>query len=198
MLTSHETASINTGPAAFGGGTKKSALAQEALGIHATYIVDVNAKPWKDKATGTRIGDIITLTTEKNKLSPRGRSIELYLRWNHGFDFVKTDAEFLIKHQASPFAQFSKRDSGGITCSPLADAKFKTEEELIHAFYGNEDMLASTREGLRVRGLGFDFEVNYKPSKAEIADNEKSEESDVDGVEGSTGESEESQPDSAK
>ena len=184
MLTSHETASINTGPAAFGGGVKKSALAQEAIGIHATYIVDVNAKPWKDKATGERIGDVVTMVTEKNKLSPRGRSIELYLRWNHGFDLVKTDAEFLLKHSSSPLADSSKRHSHGISCPAVSTDSFKSDEDLMEAFYGNVDLLQSTRENLRVRGHGFDFETNYKPSQQELVDNISSEESDIDGVEG--------------
>jgi RecA/RadA recombinase len=185
MLTSHETASINTGPAAFGGGVKKSALAQEAIGIHATYIVDVNSKPWKDKTSGERIGDIVTMVTEKNKMSPRGRSVELYLRWNHGFDMLKTDAEFLLKHSASPHADGSKRDSGGITCKAVSTNKFKTEVDLMEAFYGNTDLLQGTREGLRIRGHGFDFEAHYKPTEAELADNIKSAESEIDGVEGS-------------
>jgi RecA/RadA recombinase len=191
MMTSHETASIQTGPAAYGGGgSKKSALAQEAMGIHATYIVDVNSKPWKDKNTGNRIGDIITLITEKNKLSPRGRVIQLYLRWNHGFDLITTDTEFLLKHNESPLASVSKRHSHGISCPPLSDKSIKTDEEFITKLYANTDMLQSLREGLRIRGLGFDFEVNYRPSVVEVLDNKASEESDIDGVEGSTGDAE--------
>ena len=199
MLTSHETASIQTGPAAFGGGgSKKSALAQEAMGIHATYIVDVNSKPWKDKNSGERIGDIVMLTTEKNKLSPRGRTINMYLKWNYGFDLATTDAEFLLKHSASPLASISKRRSQGISCPAISDKSIKSNEDFVTQLIANEDLFTGIREGLRIRGLGFDFETNYKASVVEVADNKTSEESDIDGVEGNTGTEEGDKPKSTE
>jgi len=186
MLTSHETAKIETGKKAFGG-PKKSSLAQEAIGIHATYILDVAASKYVDKATGNRLGDIVTLTTDKNKLSPKNRELSLYLEWNNGFDLIKTDANFFISHGASPFAKEEcYRHSQGITCKPLSDKSFKTDEEFIRAFYSNQDLVMTIREKLRIRGCGFEFETKYTPSMEEIEDNKSSEESDIDGLEGST------------
>ena len=89
MLTSHETSHIQAGPAAFGGGgKKKSALAQEAIGIHATYIADMSTAKYIDKSSGARLGDVVTMSTDKNKLSPKNRQVNLYLVWNHGFDLI--------------------------------------------------------------------------------------------------------------
>jgi len=187
MLTSHETAKIQSGRKSFGG-PQKSALAQEAIGIHATYILDLAAKTWMNKDRGERYGDIITLTTSKNKLSPKGRVLDLYLHWNHGFDLVTTDTEFLLHHQASPLREVTRRIGGrapGIKCEPLGDGTFHTDEEFIRAFYANEQLLQACRVALRIRGFGFDFEKKYIPSPEEIEDNKNSEESDIDGVEGS-------------
>ena len=38
------------------------------------------------------------------------------------------------------------------------------------AICGDAALLAALREGLRIRGHGFDFEARYKPSQAEIED----------------------------
>ena len=186
MLTSHETAKIETGVRSFGGPGKTS-LAQEAIGIHATYILDVAAKKYIDKRTGNQLGDVVNLTTSKNKLSPKNRSLDLYLVWNEGFDLVKTDVEFLLNHGASPFDKSELyRHSRGITCKPLSDKSFGSDEEFLRAFYENTDMVMSIREKLRIRGCGLPFEARYIPSQEEIEDNKDSEESDIDGLAGST------------
>ena len=185
MLTSHETAKIATGRSF--GGPQKSALAQEAIGIHATYIMDVNASKYVDKATGNQLGDVVTLTTSKNKLSPKNRALGMYLEWNKGFDLIKTDVEFLLSHAASPFTKEEcYRHSQGITCKPLQAKSFKSEEEFLRAFYSNQDLVMSIRERMRIRGCGLEFEAKYTPTDAEVEDNAKSEESDLDGVSGST------------
>jgi hypothetical protein len=194
MLTSHETAKIETGKRTFGG-PKKTSLAQEAIGIHATYILDVAAKKYTDKDSGVQLGDIVTLTTGKNKLSPKNRILDTYLVWNKGFDLVKTDVEFLLNHGASPFTKDELyrhsrgRLGSGITCKPLSDKAFASDEEFLRAFYNNQDLVMSIREKMRIRGCGFDFETKYKPSQSEIEDNLNSEESDIDGVAASSGES---------
>ena len=186
MLTSHETSKIKTGRSFGGGGDTKSALAQEAIGIHATYVVDVDAVPWVDKEKSLRIGDIITLTTEKNKLSPRGRQLRLYLRWGSGFDLVKTDAEFLISSNYSPFTKEQLyRHSAGITCKALSKKSIKSDEDFVRLLYDNQDVIMGIREEMRIRGCGFEFEAKYMPTPEEVEDNKNSEESDIDGVEGS-------------
>jgi len=162
MIASHETAAIKTGPAAFGGGgSQKSSLAQEAIGIHATYVLDVSASPWKNKDTGEQIGDIVTLSTNKNKISPKNRTVRLYLRWNHGFDIATTDTEFLLSHQASPLAKLTRRHSKGISCQPLGEESFKSGAEFVAAVHANKELVSALRETLRIRGYGFDFETKY-------------------------------------
>lgn len=186
MLTSHETAKIATGGMG-GGGPQKSSLAQEAIAIHATYALDLRSKAYRDKDKGEQLGDIVTLKTTKNKLAPKNRELDMYLVWNQGFDLIKTDAEFLISHGSSPFTkQECYRHSHGITCKPLSDKSFKTDEEFIRALYADKELLNAIREKMRIRGYGFGFEARYTPSLDEIEDNADSEESDLpDGVEGS-------------
>lgn len=172
MLTSHQTAKIETGKNRFGGGggDDKSSLAQEVIGITATYGLDFEASKWWDKSTGTQVGDVIKITTFKNKLSPRYRALDMYLKTGQGFDLIKTDAEFLTKHPASPFAAMVDsnnkpvlyRHSQGITCRPLSDKSFKTDEEFIRAVYDNEDFIMGLREGMRIRGYGFKFEADFQ------------------------------------
>jgi hypothetical protein len=185
MLTSHETAKIKTGPGY--GGPEKSSLAQEAIGIHATYAIDFRAKKYMDKEKGAQLGDIVTVITTKNKLAPKNRELNLYLVWDEGFDLAKTDAEFLLKHPASPFtAEECKRHSHGITCKPLRDKAFKDEYEFMEALYADAELVLAIREKLRIRGYGFEFEAKYVPSAEEIEDNKDDPEIVIDGVEGST------------
>lgn len=171
MLTSHETAKIETGgKRGFGAsaGGDKSSLAQEAVGIHATYGVDLNSTPYWDKSIGKQVGDIVKMRTFKNKLSPRFRDLDLYLVWNAGFDLIRTDVEFLMNHSASPFAPQEGKEkqlyahAHGITCKPLSDKPFKTQEDFLRALYGNTDYVMSLREQLRIRGCGFAFETKYQ------------------------------------
>ena len=182
MIASHETAKIETGfKKAFGaGGDKKTALGQEAIGIHGTYGVDLDIRAWTDKEAGVRKGDIVTMSTFKNKLSPRGRRAELYLVSAQGFDLVHTDVEFLMTNPNSPFTKDELyRHSKGITCKPLSDKSFPNEEEFLRSFYGNADLLAACREKMRIRGLGFEFEKKY--TIQELPDDKE----DFDGVAGS-------------
>lgn len=186
MLTSHETSKIATGGKAGFGGPQKTSLAQEAIGIHATYVLDVQARKYVNKATGDQVGDIVTLSTSKNKLSPKNRSLDLFLEWNRGFDLVKTDVEFLMTHGASPFTKEELyRHSRGISCKLLSDKTFGSDDEFLRAFYTNTDFVMSVRERMRIRGCGLPFEQRYVPTPSEIEDNLKSEESDIDGLAGS-------------
>lgn len=172
MLASHETAKIETGKAkGFGGGGgsggDKSSIAQNAVGGHATWGVDVNSTPYYDKEKGRQVGDTISLYTFKNKISPRYRRIDLPLVWNEGFDLIKADWDFLSSHAASPFAPAQGEEktlykhSAGITCKALSSKSFKSEEEFLRALYGNTDFVMSLREKLRIRGCGFGFETQY-------------------------------------
>lgn len=180
FLTTHETQKIATGPAAFTG-PQKTSVAQEAVGISATYAYDVRVSKWKDNRTGDILGNETTLTCFKNKWSGDKfggtvREVQLYLDIGHGFDLIHSDAEFLLKHANSPFAeklglfdraQVPVRTSAGIKCPLLSAKTFKTEEEFMRAFYANEDLLMCCRQALKLRGFGFDFETSWKNQPAE-------------------------------
>ena len=178
ILTSHETAKIETGVKAFGG-PKKSSLAQEAIGIHATYGADVNATRYVVKETGQVLGDVITLKTFKNKISPRERQLPMYLVWNQGFDWAKTEARFLLEDPNSPFNLNDEQigtcsrqggRSPGIVCPKLGPTVFKSDEEFVIALHANTELVRACREKLRIRGFGFDFETKYSNCEIEEAD----------------------------
>jgi hypothetical protein len=180
FLTTHETQKIATGPAAFAG-PQKTSVAQEAVGISSTYAYDVSVSKWTDNRTGDIRGNATNLKCFKNKWSGDKfggavREVQLFLDIGHGFDLIHSDAEFLMKHPASPFAEkfglFDKsqvpvRTSAGIKCPLLSDKTFRSEEDFIRAFYANEDLLMCCRQALKLRGFGFDFETSWKNQPAE-------------------------------
>ena len=185
FLTSHETQKIATGPAAFAG-PQKSSVAEEAVRISATYAYELRASKWTDNRTGNIVGKATTFKCLKNKWSGDAfggaiRELPLYLNTSGtGFDLIHTDAEFLIKHPCSPFAerfglfdrnQVPARTSAGIKCLLLSDKTFRTEEDFVRAFYANEDLLMCCRQALRLRGFGFDFETSWKNQPTEVEAN---------------------------
>jgi RecA/RadA recombinase len=185
MLAAQQKSKINTGMSR-GAGSDKTTLADSVIGFHATYALEMQSYPYKDKA-GNDIGDRIIVKTTKNKLSPKNRVIDLYLVRNHGFDLAKTDFEFITKHSDSPLKEVTYKHSHGVTCKPLSDKSFPDEGSFLKALYANEELIKGVRQALRIRGFGFDFETKYVPSASELEDNEQSAESDIgDGVEGST------------
>lgn len=178
FLTTQETVKIDTGLAAFSG-PKKTSIAAEAVGIYSTFGIDFgNSTRWYDKSRGVELGDVLHLTTFKNKWSPRYRSLDLYLTSSGGFDLIHTDADFLLNSPNSPFKSKSiqlldsngepyecYRHSRGITCTALRDKtqpSFKDEEEFVRAFYDNEDLLMTCRERMRIRGFGHKWEDEYE------------------------------------
>ena len=195
MIAAQEKAVIKTGGAFAPGahdGKTASSLGDSPIGFHSTYSVDMRNNPYRDKATGENIGERITCSTSKNKLSPKNRTLELYLIRDHGFDLVKTDMDFLTSYPQSPLAGNISRSSHGVKCDLVSDKWFKDDLEFLQTFYANTDLVAACREKLRIRGFGFNFETKYMPSASEIEDNKESVESDipgvaVDGLAGSTG-----------
>lgn len=185
MIAAQEKARIKTGMNK--GGPDKTSLGDAPIGFHSTYSVDLTAYSYRDDG-GNDIGERVNLWTSKNKLSPKHRSLDLYLVRDHGFDLIKTDADFLLKHNASPFTkEDAYRHGHGITCRPLSDKPFKTDEDFLMALYANKDFLMSVRERMRIRGFGFDFEQKYIPTPEEVEDNAISPKgaSELHGVEGS-------------
>ena len=188
FLTTQETVKIETGMAAFSG-PKKTSIAAEAVGIYSTFGIDFgNATRWYDKSKGLELGDVLHLTTFKNKWSPRYRNLDLYLSNTDGFDFIHTDADFLLNSPNSPFKSKTYglvdadgqpfecyKHARGITCTALRDKtvpSFANEEEFVRAFYENEDLLMTCREKMRIRGFGHEWENKYKGPE-DLAEQEK-------------------------
>ena len=182
FLTSHETAKIATGPMAFGG-PQKTAKAQEAIGVSGTYAYDLGVSKWT-ASNGDILGSVTNFKCFKNKWSGREfngkvRSVDMYLHIGHGFDLCHTDAMFLSKNPNSPFAwhhELSKfgtpaKDAYGWKWPALSDKRFRTAEDLMRAFYANEDLLMKTREALQLYGFGFAFESGWRTRVAETEDN---------------------------
>jgi len=142
----------------------ETTIADKPIGYHATYILHMTGVKYVDQATGSNVGDKITLKTTKNKVSDKDHEVTMYLIRNHGFDLTHTDMDFMVSHPASPFADGEvKRYNGGVICKPLSDKKFTSEDEFLQALYANTDYLMSLREKLRVRGFRFAFEAAYVP-----------------------------------
>jgi hypothetical protein len=175
MLSSHETKKIDMG-GKFGGGKNKSqsdvtSIAREAVGIQATYEVTITSKTWRDKDPPyTKYGDIIAMYTEKNKVSPRYRSLDMYLRPGKGYDLTMTDVTWLAKDPESPFVHPEMTPTfgtiatraGTVKCPLLQEKAFETYDDFLDALYARTDILQGMREWLRIRGFGFKFETDYK------------------------------------
>lgn len=169
ILASQETENINTNPM-MRGRSSITCKAYNALFIMSTYMILMTSKKWTDKEPPyTQHGDIITMFTDKNKISPRYREISLYLRHNHGFDMVETDINWLMTHKSSPFVDPMltpkygniTRYGGRYTCKILRDKAFDSGDDFLDALYKNEEVVSSIMEDLRIRGYGFDFETKY-------------------------------------
>lgn len=169
FLTSQETVKIATGASSFLP-PEKTSVAGDAIKFFDTVAIDVSCKDWKDR-TGIKIGREMMLKTFKSKLSSAaGRRVSFFLTDENGFDMIHADAEFLLGKD-SPFADgagifngtgLCRRHAGGISCRPLGDKSFKTEEEFVRAFYDNKEVLDTCRNGLRIMGYGLPHETKYK------------------------------------
>ena len=158
MLAVHEKENIGGMPSF--GESKGTFKGEKPIGFHSTWITRLSNGKWRDNNTKESLGTKIFLEITKNKVSEPYKKIELYLTKNDGFNLIKSDYDFLSKNRYSPITV--SRGGDAIICKDLSDQSFHSEEELVRAFYENKDLLMSTREKLRIRGFGFDFENNYK------------------------------------
>ena len=169
FLTSQETVKIATGMPSYGP-PEKTSVAGDAIKFFDSEALDLSVKDWKDRA-GLKVGREIMLKNFKSKLSgAAGRRVSFFLTDEDGFDMIHSDAEFLLGKD-SPFAdgrgifngtRLCYRHAGGITCRPLGEGSFRTEEEFVRAFYDNRDVLDTARDGLRIWGYGLPHETRYK------------------------------------
>lgn len=168
FLTSQETVKIGTGGGMYAP-PEKTSVAGDAIKFFASIAIDMSIKDWKDRS-GVKIGREMMLKTFKSKISGAyGHKVSFFLTDDNGFDFIHSDAEFLLGKD-SPFAdgrgifrgeRLCYRHANGITCRPLGDRSFRTEEEFVRAFYDNRDVLDTCRDGLRIWGYGLPHEVKY-------------------------------------
>lgn len=170
FLTSQETTKIATGASSFLP-PEKTSVAGDAIKFEATVALDLSIKDWKDKA-GVKVGREVMLKCFKSKLGCNlGRKVSFFLTDHDGFDFIHADAEFLLGKDspfkdggAFPGTRLCYRHSQGITCRPLGDRAFKTEEEFIRAFYANREVLDRCRDWMFTYGYGLPHETRYKDS----------------------------------
>lgn len=168
MLAVHEKENIGGMPSF--GESKGTFKGEKPIGFHSTWITRLNSGKWKNTTTGESNGIKIFLEVTKNKVSDANKKIELYLTKTDGFDLIQSDYDFLSKNKNSPIKV--SRGGSSIVCKDLSSKSFKSEEELVRAFYDNTDLLMTTRENLRIRGFDFDFERNYKNQNKESAEEE--------------------------
>lgn len=198
LIASHQTKNIDMG--GFGYKAKDadvSSIAREAIGIHSTYEILLDSKKWMTKeAPYVKLGDISTLTTTKNKISPKDRSLPVYMRTGTGYDMAFTDYTWLTTHPASPFVDKELQKRFGtiatwgkrITWNRPDGEKVVSqgEDEFLDTLYKDEEMLKGIREALRIRGYGLSFETDYiatmsrDPNEDNLSDIEKYDSSEDD------------------
>ena len=176
FVTTHETTEIKTGGAGYGG-PKSTARNQKALGMALTTAIDTIDYPWKD-ANKNVLGSKQILKTFKSKLCPKGRMVTLFRKNLGGYDMAQTDLEFFLGDPKNNNCAENPFLPGGFLCpegakcgitkvrggwsAPMvSDKVFKTAGEFIKALYSDEERLRKIREGLRIRGFGFEFETRY-------------------------------------
>jgi RecA/RadA recombinase len=174
---------IDTGPSFPGGPPKKkemTTLAARPLNFHCSYRLYLRASEIRHKDgpdAGKAYGELITFKVTKNKLSPKGNTIQIPLIWNHGFQMEEATVNLL--NMLSPISLpngskfvLNKKAGGWIDVPMLQDKAFKagSDAEILAGIYANNDLLMQLREALRIRGFGFEFETRYTQSTAEIED----------------------------
>lgn len=161
-------------------GDKQTTLAAAPLNYHATYRLDMRSKPLKHgpEQQYQQYGELVTFKVVKNKLSPKGKSVEVPLVWNAGFDLVMPTFTLLstmgpIQLPSGGTFELNKKGGGWIDCPALGveNAKTGSERDIIMKLYANKDLLMALREAFRIRGFGFKFETNYQRTKEEVEDN---------------------------
>ena len=181
---------IDTGPK-FPGmvqqpGPKLTTLASRPLNYHCSYRLEMRASPMKVKEPPyNAYGEYVTFKVTKNKLSPKGKTLEVPLVWNAGFNFVEATVDLLKKLsplQLKDGKTFSVEARGAWIAAEaiLGAEKVQSNQEgkthLLDVFYKNTELLMAVREALRIRGFGFDFEKKYVPTPQELEDINQTEE----------------------
>lgn len=178
ITTAQQKATINTGFGAQFANKDDTTIAARPLNFHASWRVKMRTRALKDKKTNEDVGEYLVMKTVKNKLSPKGREVELHHYRDFGYDLTTPTHDWLKAQTPWILPDGSSFDitaNGAYTrCERLAGASnFQGEEgkqELMLLLYEDKELLALCREHLRIRGFGFDFEKQYTPTQSEIED----------------------------
>jgi RecA/RadA recombinase len=162
---------IQTGGFTRPGEPKMTTIAAQTLDYHASYRLTMFASAIKD--TGKQIGDLVTFTVKKNKLSPKARQISIPLIWGHGFDLQSPFVEMVAKNPIIlPSGDtFAIEQSSYVKCPMLgfsARSSAEAKNELMQMVYANAPLLSQIREALQIRGFGFAFEKWEPEAPSEI------------------------------
>jgi RecA/RadA recombinase len=156
-------------------------LAARPLNYHCSFRLRMRSNVLRHK-DGPEInqpyGELVTFVTTKNKLSKKGKQIQIPLIWDHGFDLNTATVNLMntwgpVQLPGGGVFELKKKPGGWMDVPVLQDKAFRTgsEEEILNRIYANESLLMELREALRIRGFGFKFETDYQPSEAEVEDN---------------------------
>jgi len=157
---------------------KKKTIADAVMNFNASYRLRMNSSPLYNKETKTDLGELVKIKVIKNKVSPKNREIQIPLIRGQGFNFAEATCDWLRYKSPIIFKDGTKFEieqrGAWINCPMIREKNFASnqagKEELMQNLHANTDMVMSLREGLRIRGFGFDFEKTYVPSKEELED----------------------------
>jgi RecA/RadA recombinase len=152
---------IQTGGFARPGEPKMTTIAAGPLDYHASYRLTMYASAIKD--AGQQIGDLVTFTVKKNKVSNKAKSLSIPLNWGRGFDLQTPCVEMIARKPITlPSGElFSIEQSSYVKCPMLNFSERSCPEAklaLMQTIYANADLLSQLREALQIRGFGFAFE----------------------------------------
>lgn len=149
---------------------QKTTIAERPLNFYSSFRLELTSQKLRD-SSGVDIGEIVRMKTTKNKLSRKGKRIEVPLIWDHGFDMDTALLEMLvsltkngpIKLPDGRLFEIS-RTGGWIKCPLVCDKNIRTSEvkQFSALFYSNTELLMAMREALCIRGFGFKFETDLE------------------------------------
>lgn len=154
-----------------GGSKKTTSIADAPFAYHASWIIKLYHKRAVNPTDGTVEGELVTMLSEKNKLAPHQRLINVLMR-KHSLAEDEPVWSFsqatvgLLFGPSSPFDQEKCQSGGGwYRHDALGGSNYRLED-FVDAFYSNEELLMEVREKLRIRGFGFKFETDYANEEA--------------------------------
>jgi len=164
---------INTGMPQHGGGPQKTTIAARPLNFTSSFRLDLSSGKLRDK-DGNDYGEIVHLKTIKNKLSRKGKKVDIPLVWDHGFDMAYALVELLVTlTKKEPLKLVDGRALKVERVGPWIKAPLVSEKNIstsnnamfAEKFYSNTDLLMAVRETLAIRGFGFKFETDLELGK---------------------------------